>query len=174
MLMKKCFLSIPRKNILCIFKLIYGAGLRALRKLFMEINPTWSNQPSDAAVFDKWKMKLSKDEEVTFNNGDINEWDFSLMTTVLLYSKSCALEISKRSGYDIALQELKKYRNKLLGHPSTEMMTDADFNLFWPLLSNNFIALGADPDEIAEIRLQSGNYLDPLKAGTVIYLTILL
>ena len=145
-------------NILCIFKLLYGVGLRALRKLFMDINPHWSNQPSDAAGFDKWKMKLSKDEEVIFNNGNINEWDLSLMTTVLLYSKSCALEIGKRLGYSNALRELKKHRNKLLGHPSTEMMSDADFNHFWPLLENNVIALGADPDDIAEIKLQSGTY----------------
>ena len=123
----------------------------------MDINPTWSNQPSDAVGFDKWKMKkLSKDEEVIFNDGNINKWDFSLMTSVLLYSKGCALEISKRPGYNIALQELKKHRNKLLGHPSTDMMSDADFNHFWPLLKNNFIALGADPDDIAEIKFQSG------------------
>ena len=101
-------------------------------------------------------MKLGKDEEGIFNKGNINEWDFSLMTTVLLYSKSCALEMSKRPGYNIALQELKKHRNKLLGHPSTEMMSDTDFNHFWPLLENNFIALGAGPDDIAEIKLQSG------------------
>ena len=123
----------------------------------MDINPTWSNQPSDAAGFDKGKMKLnSKGEEAIFNNGDINEWDFSLMTTVLLYSKSCALEISKRRGYSNALQELKKHRNELLGHPSTEKMSDARFYHFWPLLETNFIALGADPDDIAEIKLQSG------------------
>lgn len=70
--------------------------------------------------------------------------------------------MSKRPGYSIALKELKKCRNKLLGHPSTEMMSDADFSNFWPLLSNNFITLGADPDEIAEIKLQSGNYLQTL------------
>ena len=125
----------------------------------MDINPTWSNQPFDAAGFDKGKMKLSKQEEISFNHGNINEWDFSLMTTVLLFSKSGALEISKRPGYKTALQELKKCRNKLLGHPSTQKMTDTDFNYFWPLLQNNFITLGADPDDIAEIKLQSGTYI---------------
>lgn len=123
----------------------------------MEINPSWSNQPSDAAGFNKGKMKLSKDEEVPFKKGNINEWDFSLMTTVLLYSKSCALEISKKPGYDIALQELRRCRNKLIGHPSTERMSDADFNYYWPLLSKNFITLGADPNEIAELKFKSGN-----------------
>ena len=142
---------------MCIFKLVYGVGLRALRQLFMEINPTWTNQPSDAAGFDKGKMKLSKEEETNFNNGNIHEWDFSLMTTVLLYSTSCSLKISNTPGHEVALQELKKCRNKLLGHPSTDRMTDADFNYFWPLLSANFITLGADPKEVAELRLKSGN-----------------
>lgn len=151
-------LSVFRRNLLCIFKLLYGVGLRALRKLFMDINPTWSNQPSDAAGFDKGKMELSKEEEVSFSHGNIDKWDFSLMTTVLLFSRSCALEISKRPGHKKALHKLKKCRNKLLGHPSTEKMSDADFNNFWLSLSNNFITLGADSDDISEIKLQSGTY----------------
>lgn len=143
---------------MCIFKLVYGVGLRSLRKLFIAINPSWSNQPSDAAAFDKWKMKLSKDEENSFNNGDVDKWDFSLMTTALLYSKSCALEMNKRPDLARALQDLKITRNKLLGHPSTERMSDADFETFWPQLSNNFEILGAEAGDIAEIMLQPGIY----------------
>ena len=101
-------------------------------------------------------MKLNKEEEASFKNGNIHEWDFSLMTTVLLFSASCVLEISKRAGYDAALQELKRCRNKLLGHPSTDRMSDEDFNYYWPLLSNNFITLGADQKEIAELKLKTG------------------
>ena len=125
----------------------------------MVINPTWSNQPSDAAAFDRGRMKLNKEEEVNFNNGNINEWDFSLITTVLLYSRQCALEIAKRPGNDIALRELKNLRNRLLGHPSTDQMSDEDFDVFWPVLSAHFVTLGADANEIAEIKLQSGTYL---------------
>lgn len=147
------------RNILCIFKLVYGVGLRALRKLFMEINPRWSNQPSDAVQFDRGNMKLSKEDETSFSIGNIDEWDFSLMTTVLLFSASCALEISKRPGYNVALQELKTCRNKLLGHPSTDRMSDEDFNYFWPLLSNNFITLGADPNEVAKLKLKNDEVL---------------
>lgn len=142
------------RNILCIYKLIYGVGLRTLRKLFMDINPNWSNQPSDAATFDKGKMKLSKDEQVSFNKGNIKEWDFSLMTTALLYSQSCVVEIVQRPGHETALKELKKCRNKLLGHPSTDAMSDADFSYYWPLLSKHFITLGADPKVISEMEFR--------------------
>lgn len=138
---------------------MYGVGLRALRKLFEQIHPTWNNQPADAAAFDKGTMKLRKEEEVHFKKGDINNWDFSLITSVLRYSKICALEMSKRPGHHHALQELKRIRNELLGHPSTDQMTDADFNIFWPKLSTHFITLGADRTEIANIKLQSDEQL---------------
>lgn len=150
------FFFLSRRNIQCIFKLVYGVGLRALRKLFMQIHPSWSNKPSDAAALNKGKIHLGREEDVSFKKGNIDEWDFSLMTSVLLYTTRCALEISKRPGYDIALRELKKCRNKLLGHPSTDRMSDGDFNYYWPLLSSNFTVLGADPDDIAHLKLKSG------------------
>ena len=141
---------------MCIFKLIYGVGLRRLRKLFMEINPSWSNQPSDAAAFDKGTMHLKKDEEAVFNRGDINEWDFSLMTTVLLYSQSCKLQMNQRPDQPLALRELRNDRNKIIGHPSTEKMREEEFNTMWPILSKNFITLGVDEGDVAEILHQSG------------------
>ena len=159
------FFPISRRSILCIFKLIYGVGLQALRKLFLEMNPSWTNQPSDAAAFDRGKMKLNKEEENVFNSGNIDKWDFSLITTALLFSKSCVFEMSKRPGYNIALRELKKIRNKLLGHPSTDGRSDDDFNIFWPQLSAHFVTLGADPVEIADIKIQSGTLLTSNKNG---------
>ena len=102
-------------------------------------------------------MSLSKHEQVSFNEGNIKEWDFSLMTTVLLFSESCALEIVKRPGYETALTVLKECRNKLIGHPSTDRMSDTDFGYYWPLLSKHFITLGADPKVISEMELRRGN-----------------
>ena len=129
------------------------------------MNPSWTNQPSDAAAFDRGKMKLNKEEENVFNSGNIDKWDFSLITTALLLSKTCVFEMSKRPGYNIALRELKKIRNKLLGHPSTDGMSDDDFNIFWPQLSAHFVTLGADPVEIADIKIQSGTLLTSNKNG---------
>jgi len=138
---------------------VYGVGLRALRELFKQIHPSWSNTPGDAAVLDKGKMCFGREEEACFRRGKIEEWDFSLMTSVLLFSTKCALEISRRPGYDLALRELKKCRNKLLGHPSTDRMSDSEFNYYWPLLSKNFITLGADSYAIAALKLKSGNHV---------------
>ena len=141
---------------MCIFKLIYGVGLRGLRKLFMEINPSWSNQPSDAAAFHKGTMNLKKDEAAVFNRGNINEWDFSLMTTVLVYSQSCKLKMNKTPSHRLALLELKKRRNEVIGHRPTEKMSEEEFNIIWPILSNNFVTLGVDEGDIADILRQSG------------------
>ncbi|XP_068747701.1 sterile alpha motif domain-containing protein 9-like [Montipora capricornis] len=143
------------RNILCILKLVYGVGLRTLRKLFKGIHPSWSNQPSDAAGFSKGKMNVCKEAQAIFNTGNIEEWDFSLMTTVLLYSPTCSVAINKRPGYEVALRELKECRNKLLGHPSSDKMSDGAFNYFWPLLSANFVTLGADSREINDIKRKS-------------------
>ena len=144
---------------MCIFKLVYGVGLRALRMLFMDINPSWTNKPSDASGIDRGKMKLTKEEEDSFNKGDINEWDFSLMTKVLLNSRSCVLEINKRPDFTRALQELRIARNRLLGHPSSESMSDDDFKTLWPHLSSNFVVLGANESDIADIIHQSGIHM---------------
>ena len=136
---------------------MYGVGLQALRELFKQIHPSWSNTPGDATALDKGSMCIGREEEACFKRGNIEEWDFSLMTSVLLFSTKCALEINRRPGYGIALRDLKKCRNKLLGHPSTDRMSDADFNHYWPLLSTNFITLGADSYAIAALKLKSGN-----------------
>ncbi|KAK2570123.1 hypothetical protein P5673_004878 [Acropora cervicornis] len=164
-------LTREERNIMCIFKLIYGVGLRALRKLFMEINPSWSNQPSDAAAFDKGTMHLKKDEEAVFNRGDINEWDFSLMTTVLLYSQSCKLQMNQRPDQPLALRELRNHRNKIIGHPSTEKMREEEFNTMWPILSKNFVTLGVDEGDVAEILHQSDEELSSAEYYKQMFLT---
>lgn len=116
-------------------------------------------------------MHLDKYEEASFKNGNIEEWDFTLMTTVLLFSTRCKLEVRKRPGHVTALRELKKCRNMLLGHPSSELMSDEDFNYFWPLLSRNFIALGADPDDIAQLKLKSGTFIVTCSSQALIHCT---
>lgn len=142
----------------CISHLFYGLGLNALRNLFMEINPKWSNKPSDADGFDKGLLHFydEKEEEV-FNRGNIKEWDFSLITSVLLYSNGCAPEIKKRRGHGNALRQLKNSRNTLLGHNCTDRMSDDEFSHYWPILSANFITLGADPKKVKELPSKTGN-----------------
>ena len=93
-------------------------------------------------------MKLLKHEESVFNTGDIEKWDFSLMSTVLLYSKKCSHEVSKQPTLKKALLTLKDYRNQLIGHPSTDKMSSEDFDKIWPAVSSAVQDLGASFDDI--------------------------
>lgn len=143
----------------CILKLFLGVGLEVLRKLFMEINPKWSNNPSDADSFDKGILEFyNENEKEAFYRGDINKWDFSLISSVLLYSNGCARGIRRRRDRKGALRVLRNIRNKLLGHNYTDRLSDDYFSHYWSLLSRSFITLGADPQKIQELRLNAGNY----------------
>lgn len=76
-------------------------------------------------------MKFSKDEEISFNKGDIYEWDFLLMIIVFFYFKSCVLEMNKRLDLVCVLKDLKSDCNRLLGYFFIERMFDVDFDIFW-------------------------------------------
>ena len=117
----------------------------------MEINPLWKNQPSDAAAVDKGKMHLKGHEVTLFNSGNIEKWDFSLLTTVLLFSKKCSIELGKRENYESSIQSLKEARNKLIGHPSSIKMSDEDFNAYWPKFTCCLRTLGVDEQEIEDV-----------------------
>lgn len=125
----------------------------------MEINPKWSNNPSDADSFDKGILEFNyENEKEAFDRGDINKWDFSLISNVLLYSNGCAREIRRRQDRKRALRVLRNIRNKLLAHNYTDRLSDDAFSRYWPQLSRSFITLGADPQKIQELKLKAGNY----------------
>lgn len=126
-------------------------GLQALRKVFMDIHPTWSNKPADAKSLVKGSMKLKGNESASFNKGDINNWDVSLITTVLLYSKKCKAEISKRPGLEDAVRSIKDHKNQLISHISSERMPDADFQTYWPVISNDIVTIGGKSEDIEDI-----------------------
>ncbi|XP_031572563.1 sterile alpha motif domain-containing protein 9-like [Actinia tenebrosa] len=130
---------------------MYDVGLTALRKLFMDIHPTWSNNSADAKSLVKGSMKLKGHELASFNKGDINKWDVSLITTVLLYSKKCNDEISKKPGFEDAIRSIKDYKNKLVSHPHDEKMSDADYQVHWPAISGHLETIGASKEEIDTI-----------------------
>ena len=138
---------------------MYGVGLTALRNLFMDIHPSWSNMPGDALTMDRGAMRLKRHEAASFNKGDISEWDVSLITTVLLHSKKCKDEISKRPGFEDAIRNIKDHKNQLLSHPCTDKMPDADYHFYWPAISGHLETIGASKEEI-----------DAILEGTCIFL----
>ncbi|XP_031548674.1 uncharacterized protein LOC116286340 [Actinia tenebrosa] len=155
-----------RQNRFQVMWLVNGVGLTALRKLFMDIHPTWSNNSADAKSLDKGRMILSEEHElVAFNNGDINKWDVSLITKVLLYSKKCKEVISKRLGFKRAICCIKRYKDKLVSHACDEKMSDADYQVHWPAISGHLETIGASKEEIDTILKENGKvYHDQLSS----------
>ena len=144
-----CFLLVlNRKNFLRIYKLIHGVGLRTLRELFKKIHPTWSNQPKNAAGLDRGEMVLDSHEENKFKTGNIEDWDFSLIAKVLMFSEKCRLKISKEHWK--TLKKVQKHRNKI-GHSPKDRMSTREFESCWRNISADFKTLGANPAEIQDI-----------------------
>ncbi|KAK3713159.1 hypothetical protein QZH41_010061 [Actinostola sp. cb2023] len=139
-----------RNNLSKVLIITNGLGLDTLRKLFMDIHPSWSNKPNDAKTLDKGRMKLQKHELALFNTGDINKWDVSLMTTVLLFSKECAKELSNR-GYEDAVRTIKDQKNQLISHVSSDRMTGDEFNTTWAKISKSLETIGASTKDIEDI-----------------------
>ncbi|XP_031554048.1 uncharacterized protein LOC116291070 [Actinia tenebrosa] len=97
------------------------------------VPPPWQDTPHDAAEMKKIqpsKLKFKfKDEETKFNSGNTNDWDFSLLTSVLRYSSlQFVLPSSPESK---ALDDLKKIRNELIGHATDATIPNALFHTAW-------------------------------------------
>ncbi|KAK3753033.1 hypothetical protein QZH41_014999, partial [Actinostola sp. cb2023] len=140
-----------RNNLSKVLIITNGLGLDTLRKLFMDIHPSWSNKPDDAKTLDKGRMNLQKHELALFNTGDINKWDVSLVTTVLLFSKECAKELSRNRGYEDAVRTIKDQKNQLISHVSSERMTGDEFNTAWAKISKSLETIGASTKDIEDI-----------------------
>ena len=125
--------------------MLLGIGLPRTRDIFLEIHPTWNNTPQDAANLTKVGLKLNKEEEKKFDAGNIEEWDLSLVTTVLLFSPTnCnALKTDQKfAGYFKALKDLKSCRNNFLGHTKSEKLPDQEFRKCWPQVKDCLLRLG--------------------------------
>ena len=98
----------------------------------MKIHPNWSNRPSDMKNFDKGNVALKgKDETTKFKSGDINQWDISLISKVLLHSQKCSDKLRNDStffGCKAAVEKITSIRNSVQGHSSSGELTKYDYD----------------------------------------------
>ena len=133
---------------------MYKVALERLRTLFKQIHPTWADTPSDAEQLEKGNLVFDpgdRDMEESFNTGNVEEWDFTLMSRALLKSKKCEYELSrnpKYSGYIRSIDTLRKIRNKI-GHPSKYGLDDTEFQTYKNGIKTSLTGLGV-PAEIIE------------------------
>ena len=123
-------------------------GATCLRNYFLQIHKNWSNQPSDASALKKGSLKLLNHQKAIFYSGDINEWDVSLLISVLRFSALSSAEVTRHTDIDEALRSLQEIRNKMYGHAKNEKVSGSDFKTYWEQLSQNLLAIGGSKDDI--------------------------
>ena len=134
---------------------MYKVALERLRTLFKQIHPTWADTPGDAEQLEKGNLMFDpgeRDMEESFNTGNLEEWDFTLMSRVLLKSKKCEYELSRNRkyvGYIRRIDTLRKIRNRI-GHPSKYGLDDTKFQTYKNDIKTSLTGLGV-PAEIIEM-----------------------
>ncbi len=125
-----------------------GVGADCLRKYFLRIHPTWSNQPSDASALKKGVLKLQNHQKAKFYAGNIDEWDVSLLISVLRFSALSSVEVSRYPEIDNALRSIQEIRNNVVAHAKDKKLSATDFKITWDELKLNLVAIGGSEDNI--------------------------
>ena len=137
-----------RRNFARLIRLLMGVGADCLRKYFLQIHPTWSNQPSDASALKKGVLKIQKHQQAKYYAGDINEWDVSLLINVLRFSDLSSREVSRYPDIDDALRGIQEIRNTVIAHANDKKINAADFKTTWTKLESFLVAIGGSKDDI--------------------------
>ena len=82
--------------------------------------------------FDKGNVALKgKDEIAKFKSGDINQWDITLISKVLLHSQKCSDKLRNDStfvGCKAAVETITAIRNSTSCHTSSGELTKYDYD----------------------------------------------
>ena len=109
-----------------VIRVLFKCGLPALRDLFQQLHYGWSNSPDDIAKFDLGKVPLKHKVEIRrFNSGNIEEWDISLLSKVLLYKAKLTKKLS--SERKTAIELIRDIRNSVQGHSESGTLTRYDY-----------------------------------------------
>ena len=91
---------------------------------------------------------LQKHQTAKFNSGNINEWDISLLISVLRFSTISSAEIRRHPEVDDALRSIIDIRNNVVAHASNQKISAADFQKNWEKLKLSLLAIGGLEDDI--------------------------
>ena len=127
---------------------LYTCGLETLRQVFKRIHPSWKNSPNDLLCFDKGKLRFDfPKEKKVFETGDIDQWDLTLLTKVLRFTKVSKdiLEKDPRFyGYLDAMNSLREMKNVFVSHKNKPELTDVKFKRYLSEMEASLIKLGLD------------------------------
>jgi hypothetical protein len=151
------------------FRLQYLAGYSCicLRRLFKNryqqfYNLVWKDTRTCGTQFFNTVVspysqyfKLFRSQETSIQNGNSDEWDVSLLITLLLNIVSTRRltqsELHVLRKEDQFLRDLRDIRNEL-AHHGTRQISDSDFNISWLKLKNILVFFGEDDTELEEMK----------------------
>ena len=145
---------------------VAGHSCICLRRLFKNryqqfYNRVWKDTTTCGTQFFKnvvspnQHFKLFSSQKTDIQNGNLDEWDVSLLTALLLNIVSTqSLTKSERQllkKQNQLLKGLRDIRNEL-AHHGTRQISDSDFNTSWLKLKNILVFFGEDDTELEKIR----------------------
>ena len=145
-------------------RLLFGLGNGALRQFFKTQWPTvvynvtgvrgapWSDQPADGLqllTLDR-RLRLDTHERARVQNGDTSEWDFTLLTKILMRS---SLQFVAHGSVEFTeLDKLRQIRNTSIGHVSDAALSTAQFTADWQDACDALKHFGVTSVDIAALR----------------------
>ena len=123
------------------------------------LGTAWSDLPCDGIqllTIDR-RLRLDAHELPKVQAGNTKEWDFTILTKVLMHSSLGFVGL--HSPEYVELVKLRNIRNSLIGHAWEARLPDAVYNPAWQDASNALKVFGADHGDIADIILGNGNVI---------------
>ena len=157
------FCVYSRDNYLCLLVLLFDIGNCTLREYFKQEWPAkilhatagkvivkeWLDNKMDGQLLLKYEtnLKISGDDRAKVSAGNTKNWDFSLLTKVLIHS-SFNFADCKGNGY---LKTLRSIRNNDIAHADKPSLSNTTFNASWKNGETALLYFGAKPAEITEV-----------------------
>ena len=145
-------------------RLLFDLGNGALRQFFKTQWPTvvynvtgvrgapWSDQPADGLqllTLDR-RLRLDPHERAKVQNGDTSEWDFTLLTKILMRS---SLQFVAHGSVEFTeLDKLRQVRNTSIGHVKDAALSIAQFTTDWQDACDALKHFGVTSVRIAAVR----------------------
>eukprot|EP00794_Sanderia_malayensis_P004419 gene4419-5009_t len=137
----------PKKRFIMLVIIMYDCGLEGLRNLFQRINPNWSNNPSVVINFQKDNLQVLPYERPRFDSGNINNWDISLLSKVLLYSSSKNSLSEKELK---AIQCLKKVKDEMASHCTDIELSVQKFEETMKNVKSSLAEIGVSEEDLTK------------------------
>ena len=117
----------------------------------MEIHPSWKNTKQDVKNMKKGKFKCKfRTQKTMFESGDIDQWDISLICSVLLHTEvsSTQLKPSKPChAYKKGVDKVLEVKNNFYSHITDLEIPQKEFDAVKQDLRGASISLGVSEDD---------------------------